>query len=60
MVPAILLFAAFSLLSGAGVFWIVAHHRGRMAGILGAAVTLLFFAALLVGLFALLRKGGFA
>jgi len=55
-----LLFALFALLSGAGVYLIVAHHRGRTAALVGAGLTLLFFAALVAGLFALLREGGFA
>ncbi|HEV8581049.1 MAG TPA: hypothetical protein VGX68_18440 [Thermoanaerobaculia bacterium] len=52
------LFLLFALLSVAGACLAVAHWRGRTAGILAALLTALFFAALLVGLWALLRSGG--
>jgi hypothetical protein len=55
-----LLFAVFALLSGVGVYLILNHQRGRTAGLLGATLTLLFFAALYVGLLALIREGGLA
>ena len=59
LLPALLL-AVFALLSGAGVYLIMAHHRGRKAALVGAGLTLLFFAALVAGLLVLLREGGFA
>jgi hypothetical protein len=52
------LFLIFALLSVAGAFLAVAHWRGRRAGVLAALLTALFFAALLVGLWVLLRSGG--
>jgi hypothetical protein len=54
-----LLYALFSLLSGAGVFLILTHSRNRSAGVLGAFITLTLFAALYAGLVALLREGGY-
>lgn len=44
-----LLFVLFATFSALGVFWIVAHHRSRTAGALGAAVTLLLYVALYAG-----------
>jgi hypothetical protein len=55
-----LLFALFALLSGAGVYLVLAHQRSRGAGLLGALLTLLFFAALYAGLLVLFREGGLA
>jgi len=52
------LFALFALLSGAGAYLVVAHWRGRAAGVGAALLTLLFFAALLAGLWTLMRGGG--
>jgi hypothetical protein len=52
------LFLLFALLSVAGAYLAVAHWRGRKAGAGAALLTALFFAALLVGLWALLRSGG--
>ena len=52
------LFLLFALLSAVGAFVAVAHWRGRAAGALAALLTALFFAALLAGLWALLRSGG--
>lgn len=54
-----LLFALFALLSGVGAYLIVAHHRGPKAGLIGASLTLLLFAALYAGLIVLFRAGGF-
>jgi hypothetical protein len=54
------LFALFALLSGVGTYLILAYHRGRGAGLIGAALTLLFFAVLYLGLLALFRSGGLA
>ena len=53
------LFLIFALLSVVGAYLIIAHWRGRRMGILAALVTAMFFGALLVGLGALLRRGGF-
>jgi len=53
-----LLFGLFTVLSVAGAWWVAAHLRGRRAGILAAALTALFFAALFLGLLALIRHGG--
>jgi hypothetical protein len=53
-----ILFGAFTLLSTVGGYLIVAHQRGRAAGLAGAAAILLFFAALFWGLLLLLRGGG--
>ena len=44
-----LLFVLFATFSAAGVFWILAHHRSRAAGAVGAAVTLLLYVALYAG-----------
>lgn len=44
-----LLFVLFATFSALGVFWILAHHRSRAAGALGAAVTLLLYVALYAG-----------
>jgi hypothetical protein len=55
-----LLFALFALLSGAGAYLVLAHQRSRGAGLLGALLTLLFFAALYAGLLVLFREGGLA
>jgi hypothetical protein len=52
------LFSLFALLSGTGAYLILAHHRGRGAGLLGAFLTLLFFAALYAGVIALFHAGG--
>ena len=49
------LFVLFALLSATGAYLAVASQRGRAAGAVGALVTLLFFAALGVGLAVLLR-----
>jgi drug/metabolite transporter superfamily protein YnfA len=54
----LLLFVLFTLLSVAGAYLIVAHLRGRRAGVLAAVLTALFFAALLLGVLALIRRGG--
>lgn len=53
-----LLYALFALLSGAGAYLMLTHHRSRTAGALGAFLTLTFFAALYAGLLALFREGG--
>ena len=52
------LFLLFALLSVVGAYLAAAHLRGRAAGVWAAALTMLFFGALLVGLWALLRSGG--
>lgn len=50
-----LLFVLFATFSAIGVFWILAHHRSRTAGALGALVTLLFYVALYAGVLYLIR-----
>jgi len=52
------IFLLFALLSGAGAYLVVARWRGRVAGVWATLLTLLFFAALLAGLWALMRGGG--
>ena len=52
------LFLFFAALSTAGAYLAAAHWRGRTAGIWAAVGTILFFGALLVGLWALMRGGG--
>jgi hypothetical protein len=52
------LFLLFALLSVVGAYLAVANWRGRSAGVWAALLTLLFFAALLAGLWGLLRSGG--
>jgi hypothetical protein len=54
-----LIFTVFALLSGVGVYLILAHHRSRQAGVAGAVVTFLLFVALYAGVVTLLRQGGF-
>jgi hypothetical protein len=54
----ILLFVVFTLLSVVGAYLVAAHWRGRKAGALAAVLTALFFAAVLLGLLALIRDGG--
>lgn len=53
-----LLFALFALFSGAGAYLILAHHRGRAAGIVGALLVLLFFVVLYEGVTLLLPCDG--
>ena len=55
-----LVFGLFALVSGVGVYLLLNHLRGRTAGLLGALLTLILFAALFAGLVALLRGGGIA
>ena len=54
----LLLFGLFALLSVVGAYLVTAHLRGRRAGIVAAALTVLFFGAVLAGLLALIRQGG--
>lgn len=54
----LVLFGVFTLLSIVGAYLVVAHLRGRRAGIVAAALTALFFGAVLAGLLALIRQGG--
>jgi len=56
MVMPTILFLLFALLSATGAYLILAHHRGRLAAVCGAVVTLVFFAALFAGVVALLSK----
>jgi hypothetical protein len=58
MMPPNLVFLLFALLAAAGAYLIAAHHRGRLAGLGAALLTLVFFAAVFAGLIALLRDGG--
>ena len=44
-----LLFLLFAVFSAVGVYLIVAHHKGRNAGIAGALVTALLYVALFAG-----------
>ena len=44
-----LLFTLFAVFSAIGVYLIVAHHKGRRAGIVGAVVTALLYVALFAG-----------
>jgi hypothetical protein len=53
-----LLFGMFTLLSVVGAYLVVAHGRGRRAGIVAAVLTALFFGALFFGVLALIREGG--
>jgi hypothetical protein len=50
------LFGLFALLSSIGAFLIVSHFRSRAAGIAAALLTLFFFAALFLGLLALMPR----
>ncbi len=52
------LFLLFALLSVVGACLAAAHWRGRSAGVWAGLMTALFFAVLLVGLWALLRSAG--
>ncbi|HEY4561669.1 MAG TPA: hypothetical protein VIJ36_01745 [Thermoanaerobaculia bacterium] len=52
------MFGLFMLLSVVGAYLVTAHLRGRRAGIAAAALTALFFGAVLAGLLALIRQGG--
>ena len=54
----LLLFGLFMLLSVVGAYLVMAHLRGRRAGIVAALLTALFFAAVLWGVLALMRNGG--
>jgi len=56
----VVLFCVFTLLSIVGAYWVVAHWRGRVAGIWAAVATALFFLALAFGVWALMREGGMA
>lgn len=55
-----ILFAFFALLSAVGAYLALAHARSRTAGIWGAVLTLLFFAALAIMVLALLPGEGAA
>lgn len=49
-----LLFTLFAVFSAIGVYLIVAHHKGRRAGILMALATVLFYVALFAGVLSLI------
>ena len=55
-----LIFALFALFSGIGAYLLLSHFRSRKAGVVGAVLTLLFFAVLFAGLVTLFRQGGLA
>jgi len=55
-----LIFALFALFSGIGAYLLLSHFRSRKAGVVGAVLTLLFFAALFAGLVTLFHQGGLA
>ena len=50
-----LLFILFAVFSAVGVYLILAHHKGRRAGIAGALVTVLLYVALYAGVLYLIR-----
>lgn len=54
----LLLFVVFTLLSVVGAYLVMAHWRGRRAGIIAAVLTALFFGLVLCGVLALIREGG--
>jgi vacuolar-type H+-ATPase subunit I/STV1 len=54
------LFVGFGLLSAAGAYFALNAVRGRRAAILGAVVTVGFFALLLAVVLILLRNAGLA
>jgi hypothetical protein len=56
VVPSIL-FVLFALFSSIGAFLIGSYYRSRAAGIVAAFLTLFFFAALFLGLLALMPRG---
>jgi predicted permease len=56
VVPSIL-FVLFAVFSSAGAFLVGSHYRSRAAGTAAALLTLFFFAALFLGLLALLPQG---
>lgn len=51
-----LVFVAFTVMSTVGAYLIIEHHRGWKAGLLGGALTFLFFAGLFAGILALLSS----
>lgn len=53
-----LLFLLFAVLSAAGVYLVVAHHRNRTAAVIGAILTLLFYLVLYAGVLYLIRPLG--
>jgi hypothetical protein len=52
-----ILFILFAVFSSLGAYFLAAHFRGRASGILAALLTLVFFAALFLGLLALMPAG---
>src|SRR5688500_17167901 len=52
-----ILFIVFAVFSSLGSYFLAAHFRGRTSGILAALLALLFFAALSLGLLALMPAG---
>lgn len=57
LLPAIL-FVVFTLLATVGAWLIVAHFRGRRAGVIAALVTLAFFVLLAIGMGVLVTRYG--
>jgi hypothetical protein len=57
---AVLLYVFFTFLSVVGAFLAVDHHQGRAAAVWTAVGVLVFYIALAIGIFLLLRSGGFA
>ena len=55
-----IIFTLFALFSGVGAYVFLSHFRGRRAGVVGALLTLIFFAALYAGLVTLIRQSGLA
>jgi hypothetical protein len=53
------LFSVFAFLSVVGAYLAVASWRGRSSGIVAALLTAFFYGLLAVGVFVLLRGGGF-
>jgi hypothetical protein len=52
------LFVLFSLMASTGAYLIATHYKGRLAGTVVGVLTLLFFVALLWGVYELMRRGG--
>jgi hypothetical protein len=53
------LFCLFALLSVVGAYFVAAHFRGWKVGVWASLATAVFFFVLVLGLWGLLRGGGF-
>jgi hypothetical protein len=53
------LFCLFALLSVVGAYFVAAHFRGWKMGVWASLATAVFFCVLVLGLWVLLRGGGF-